>query len=159
MKKKRQKRFEYNGFGFPVVLMNVPMIKAMGVWTPHINYNKLQKLLLIALAHKPAPLTGNEVRFIRKYFEKNMEEFGKYFGITHAAVSKWENKKNRPVNTDINTEICLRLFILDHLQVSDEDFRRVYKEVAQQDISKIKKIDIEPLFFDAEKEELIAIAS
>lgn len=158
MKQKIQKEFEYGGFGFPITLVNVPMIEVMGVWTPHINYNKLQKVLLLALAHKPGPLTGNELRFLRKYFELNMETFGKLFGVTHAAVSKWENKGDQPLNTDINTERCLRLFIMDHLDVKDEDFRRIYKEVADQDITEPKKLDIEhPFHIDAEKEELMAI--
>jgi len=157
MKQKIQKAFEYKGFGFPIILMNVPMIEVMGVWTPHINYNKLQKILLLTLAHKPIPLTGNELRFIRKYFELSMEEFGKFFGVTHAAVSKWEKKKNRLLNTDINTERCFRLFIMDHLKVRDEDFRRIYKEVIIQDIAELKKLDIEPFTFDAKKEDLMAI--
>lgn len=157
MKHRIQKEFEYKGFGFPIILMNVPMIEVMGVWTPHINYNKLQKILLLALAHKSIPFTGNELRYIRKYFELSMEAFGKMFGITHAAVSKWESRGNQLVNTDINTERCLRLFIMDNLDVKDEDFRRIYKEVTVRNIDESKKLDIEPFSFDAAKEKLMAV--
>lgn len=157
MKHKIEKKFLYEGLGFPVYLINVPMIEVMGVWTPNINYNKLQKILLFSLAHKPFSLTGNEIRFVRKYFEKSMEEFGKNFGITHAAISKWEAEENSPIKTDINTEICIRLFILDNLEAKDEEFGRIYREFITSKEKKIKQNEITPIYLDAEKEDLIAI--
>lgn len=45
------------------------MAKIRGVWTPDINYNELEKALLLALASKQTRLTGGEISFIRKYFE------------------------------------------------------------------------------------------
>lgn len=160
MKRKVQKKFIYEGFGFPIVLINVPMMKVMGVWTPQINYNKLQRNLLIALAHKPFPLTGNEMRFIRKYFEMNMEVFGKIFGVTHVAVSKWESKGNKIAKIGPTTEFCIRLFVVDSLKVKDKEFRQVYREVNVQNLVRQQKIrkSEKPLAFDAQKEH-IAIAS
>ena len=38
---KRAKRFLYEGLGFPIELINVRLVKKRGVWTPAINYNKL----------------------------------------------------------------------------------------------------------------------
>ena len=35
--KKVQKRFVYEGFGFPVLFLNVPMIKIRGNWTPDVE--------------------------------------------------------------------------------------------------------------------------
>ncbi len=77
METKKVKRFIYEGLGFPVVLLNVSLVKKRGVWTPAIDYNKLQKAVLLALTHKPVVLTGYEVHFIRTYFEMTLENFSK----------------------------------------------------------------------------------
>jgi hypothetical protein len=68
MMKTQTKKGISRGFGFPVVLMNVPLIGVFGVWTSDIDYNLLQKAVLFALAHHPSGLTGNHVRFIRFWF-------------------------------------------------------------------------------------------
>ena len=63
-KTKTETRFEYVGLGFPVILQNVPMIEVRGLWTPNIDHNLLQKVVLYALANLPSALTGNHIRFI-----------------------------------------------------------------------------------------------
>lgn len=77
--KKVEKRFVYEGFGFPVVFRNVPMAKVRGVWTPQVDYNKLARDVALALARKPARLTGSEIRYIRLFFEMTLESFGRRF--------------------------------------------------------------------------------
>lgn len=77
--KRIEKRFVYEGFGFPVVFLNVPMIEVRGTWTPSVDYNKLTRAVVLALAHKPARLTGSEIRFVRLFFEMTLESFGKRF--------------------------------------------------------------------------------
>ena len=95
MEKKRVKKFKYEGLGFPVDLLDVPMIKVRDVWTPDIDFNELQKAVLLELCDMSLPLTGNQVHFIRTYFEMTLDAFGKHFGVTHAAVINWEKAKNR----------------------------------------------------------------
>ena len=63
METKVQKGFIDTGFGFPIHLINVPMVKVQGVWSPKINYNELAYAVLRALAHKESRLTGNEIKF------------------------------------------------------------------------------------------------
>ena len=44
--RKKEKLVDRNvdfGFGFPVVLLNVPMIRIRGIWTPNINQKTLKK--------------------------------------------------------------------------------------------------------------------
>jgi DNA-binding transcriptional regulator YiaG len=65
------------------------MKKVFGEWFLDINLSKLQNILRL-LVHKTISLTGEEIRFIRKYFEKTTTEFGLIFGATYAAVLKWE---------------------------------------------------------------------
>lgn len=145
--------FFYEGLGFPIQLINVPMMKTRGEWTPDIDYNHLQKAVLIALASKPSSLTGNEVRFIRKYFRKTLEAFGLEFGVSHAAVIDWEKEENNPVKINPATEKCIRLFIIDELDLGDLKFRKNYHEVeikklAEQQKSN-KKVQFEPMTLDA----------
>ena len=66
MKRKIQKKFTYKRFGFPVILMNVPMVQICGVWAPHINLNSLAKVVLQLLCYQQSPLTGAQIRFIRE---------------------------------------------------------------------------------------------
>jgi len=139
METKKVKRFVYEGLGFPIVLTDVPLVKKRELWTPAIDYNKLQKEVLLALAHKPVALTGNEIHFIRVYFEMTLESFGKHFGVTHAAVLTWEKTNNKPGKINPTTELCIRLFILEKLKMSNQAFRNAFREFDIEGIVKAYK--------------------
>src|ERR1043165_9680311 len=113
MKKRKKKTFTYDGLGFPIKLINVPMKKVLGEWCIDINMNKLMIIVLEALVHKPSPLTGDELRFIRSYLDLTTAEFGKIFGVSHVAVLKWGKEKNR---ISPALEFFIRLYILDYLE-------------------------------------------
>ena len=74
-KTKIQKEYIDMGFGFPVYLLNVPMINIRGTWIPKVNYKKLAEVVLLSLAQKPFPLTGNELKFIRTKLEMTLTCF------------------------------------------------------------------------------------
>lgn len=118
--------FVYEGLGFPVKLVNVPMRKVFGEWAIDVNLGKFQRDILHLLVYKIQPITGAELRFIRKYFEMTTTAFGKAFGVTHAAVLKWESGQGRIPPT---TELCVRLFVLDKLRAKNEEFGRLYHRV------------------------------
>lgn len=139
METKKAKRYTYEGLGFPVVLANVTLVKKRGTWTPAIDYNKLQKGVLIALSHKPIPLTGNEIHFIRTYFEITLENFGKRFGVTHAAVLNWEKMGNGLAKINPTTELCIRLFILEELKMNNQVFRDAFRDFNIEGIAKAYK--------------------
>ena len=80
MKNKIQKSYTYMGLGFPVYLTHVPMIQIRGEFTLDIDFNKLQSAVLLHLSYKKVPLTGNEVKFIRKFFSLTTTAFGRLFG-------------------------------------------------------------------------------
>jgi hypothetical protein len=58
METKVQNEWIDTGFGFPVKLTNVTMIKVRGNWTPKLDYNALAINVLKALTHKHSRLTG-----------------------------------------------------------------------------------------------------
>ena len=140
MEAKKVKKYIYEGLGFPVLLINVTLVKKRGVWTPLIDYNKLQKEVVLALSHKPVALAGYEVHFIRTYFEMTLENFGKQFGVTHVAVLTWEKTKNKPAKINLTTELCLRLFILEKLGINNQIFRETFREFDFEAIAKENKM-------------------
>lgn len=113
MKKKNLETFLYEGFGFPVVLLNVPGIEVRGEWSPLVDFNKLMKTVLIVLCYQEMPLTGNQIAFIRHYFEMTGGEFGKKFGVTQPCVSKWEAREDDSAKMDAATEVCVKLFVVE----------------------------------------------
>lgn len=116
--KKIQKIFIDYGLGFPVKLFHVPMVKVRGVWTPEIDYNRLSMAVLRALCEKGTRLTGNEIKFIRLYFEMTLQEFAKRFSVSHVAVLKWEWMQNHATPMNWSTEKDIRLFLLS--KISDK---------------------------------------
>lgn len=128
--------FIYDGLGFPIKLVNVPMKQIFGEWALDINLGKLQRDILHLLVYKIQPITGSELRFIRKYFELTTTAFGKAFGVTHAAVLKWESGQGRVPPT---TELCIRLFVLDKLRAKNEEFGRLYHRVTIEALAQHQK--------------------
>ncbi len=143
-KRKVEKEYTYEGLGFPIVLKNVPMIELRGVWTLDIDLNVLQKAVLLALAHNPADLTGNQVRYIRTWLNLTQIAFGKLFGVTHPAVVKWEKAGEKASKINLTTQRDLRLLLLDKLLTRDDDFRRAFRIVHVARFSS----KINPLEFD-----------
>lgn len=139
MERKIQKTFIYEGFGFPIQLIDVPMLKTRGEWTPDINYNLLQEAIVRALAVKPFCLTGNEIKFIRKYFKLTLKAFANEFGVTHPAVMDWEKTGDNQVKINPATEKCIRLFISDTLVARDKLFREIYHQIEIKNLAKQQK--------------------
>lgn len=89
------KKYIYDGFGFPVVLNNIPAKKIRGEWVPFINFIELAKHVLRVLCFVQEPLTGNQLFFIRQQIRLTGQELADLLGLTQAAISKWERKKER----------------------------------------------------------------
>lgn len=144
-KHKKETRI-FHALGFPVKLINVPMKKMLGEWVMDIDYNALQLVVLRALACKPIPLTKEELKFIRKFFDMTTTDFGKVFGVTHVAVLQWENGKRR---ISAPLEFCIRLYAFDHLQAKDKEFRKLYSQLSLKELSKKRPGKVMPLEINA----------
>jgi DNA-binding transcriptional regulator YiaG len=154
MKKTKRETFIYEGLGFPVKLVNVPMKKVYGEWIMDIDLEKLQLAALDALLHKPFLLNGNELRFIRKFLEMTTTEFGKLFGVSHVAVLKWESGK---AHAQPAMDVYIRLYLFDHLNAKDKEFRNLYNEMNLETLSKHKKDKIKPISIDIDEDLKIAL--
>lgn len=146
MKKKRE-TIIYEGLGFPIRLVNVPIRKVLGEWAIDINFNVLQAVVLDMLARKPTQLTGGELRFIIDYLEMSTREFAKLFGVTHAAVLKWEKEESR---MNPSTEVYLRLYLLNYLKATDKEFRKLYLKISPERLVHSESPNI-PIEIDANK--------
>jgi|SRR5579862_1384378 len=118
----------YEGLGFPIKLIAVPIKKMFGDWVLDIDMNKLQLVVLKALMYKPIRLTKEELKFIRHFLNMTTTEFGKIFGVRHSAVVQWENGKR---NITPSIELCIRLYVFDHLKAKDKEFRNLYNEIVE----------------------------
>jgi hypothetical protein len=149
MKEKNLKVYEEAGFGFPVILLNVPMVRVRGEWTPNIDNNVLTKIVLHALCHKPARLIGNEIRFIRNHFMMTLQEFADRFCVTHTAVIKWEKTGNRSTSIYWATEKDIRLFVLSRINGKAKELTRLYAELERELPSKSVPIRLNAELFAA----------
>jgi len=136
-----RRRFVYLGFGFPVTLVNVPMIRVRGTWTPDVDYNRLARRLLKAVALKPVRLTGNEVRFVRHMLSMTLERFAGRFGVTHPAVLKWEKTGDRPTSMTWALEKDIRLEVLQtEATQRQKAFLQAYRALSKRPEAKSERI-------------------
>lgn len=147
MKETKIETFIYEGLGFPVLMVNVPMKKVFGEWAMNINFAQLQRMTLLMLLKKNASLDGKEVRFIRHYLNMSVHKFAEWLGVTHVAVLNWESQEKK-MNAD--TEINMRMRTLNHLNVTDKEFRKIYNQLDRKSIAS-RRIESAPLEIDAEK--------
>lgn len=136
-------RHVYHGFGFPVTLCRVPMIRLRGVWTPDVNYELLQRAVLGALVQKPSRLTGREIRFIRLSSEMTLAAFARRFAVTHPAVLKWESAGGKATGMGWATEKDIRLFALAKLKERPDRFFRIYQALETLPSRRIAPVSID----------------
>ena len=139
----KQGAYVYRGFGFPVVLMGVPMVKAMGVLTPDIKLNALELELRVLLANKPSRLTGAEVRFLRQSYNLTLQQFAERFGVTHPAVIKWERARQKPSGMAWATEKDIRLYVLEQQKAKPEQFVTAYRKLEKEPTARPGRITID----------------
>lgn len=135
MTEKKIETFIYEDLGFPIQLIDVPMKKIMGEWILDINLSSVQLEVLHLLIHQSTPLQAGELRFIRKYFEMTTTTFGKVFGVSHAAVLKWESGQLPAPALDM----YIRMYVMDRLEAKDADFGKLYHEVSVASLAQAKK--------------------
>lgn len=146
-KTKIVQNYRYIGLGFPIRIINAPMVKLYGKWALDVNMRKLQDVIAHALIFKSCRMTKDEIKFIRKFLGKSMEEFGKLFGVSHVAVLKWENGENR---LPPPSEFYLRLTLLNHFKEKPHQFKVLYEKINLTMLE--KETTKSPITIDANQE-------
>jgi len=109
--------FIYQGLGFPIKLEKVEMVKIDAEWHPKIDVRKVADLAIKTLISRHERLTGNQIKFIRSYFSMSLREFAQeVVHESHTAVAKWEASLDEITKMDINIELILRLYVIEHLE-------------------------------------------
>jgi len=102
----------FQELGFPILLVDPPMMNVRGHQVPDVNMRDLQEAAFRLLVTSPARLTGAEVRFIRKYLGLKQAELAQVLNMAnHSVVSQWESKGDEPTGTEYNTEVLLRVWM------------------------------------------------
>lgn len=127
---KAERKLIYHGFGFPIVIPNAHIRVVAGEEVLDIDINKLQIAVLKLLIFKATPLTGEQLRFIRKYFGMSTTDLAKKFGVTHPTIIKWEKNQN---SINPTTDFYIRLYVLQ--QIQEGDLRRLCAEITAESLA------------------------
>lgn len=92
-----RKNYRFDQLGIPVELQRIEVIECRECGSepviPHMN--ELMDTLALAVLSSPCKLTGEEVRFLRKYVNKSAREFAQFLHIEHTHLSKIENDQRK----------------------------------------------------------------
>lgn len=134
MKEQKHETFVYEGLGFPVKLIDCPMKKMMGEWVLDINLAALQRFVFQGLIHKSRPLTGKELRFMRKFLDMSTTELGEKLGVSHATIVKWEKEQT---HISPAQEPYIRLFFCERFR--DSELLRIYRDIRPETLARAEQ--------------------
>ena len=115
-----------------VLLIGVELIKCSncGNIDPVIsNMRDLMQSLALAVVKKPWKLSGDEIRYLRKYLRMTAEEFSRHVGVDKTTISKWENDKDLVGESSDRLIRALALTLGDGLRDSREDVVRKFPDI------------------------------
>jgi len=124
---KKVGNYRYNESGLDnVYLENIPVYEcSCGTSFPSIfRLHRLNELIALTLVEKPALLSGNEIKFLRKNLCLASKVFANKLGVGKTTLSKWENA------------------VQNHSEGNDRLIRAIYiieKGIKRQDQLKIQK--------------------
>jgi len=148
MQTKTVERYETRALGFPLIIENVELRRFRDDWVAEVNWSELSEVVLHALPHKPAPLTGNEIRFIRAQLDLTLKEFASFCEVSsHQAVMQWESRGDEPAKMSRATEIILRARLVAKLSPR-ATISRALKDVSQYESDGGRNVPLS-LFTDA----------
>ena len=102
----------FNELGFPILLVDPPMIEVRGHQVPDVSLRVVQDAAFHLLVVKPSRLTGAEVRFIRKHLRLRQADLARVLNMAnHSVVSQWESREDEPTGMEYNTEVLLRIWM------------------------------------------------
>lgn len=144
-----KRKIVYYGFGFPIAIPDAHIRVIAGEEVLDIDMNKLQIAVLKLLIFKSTPLTGEQLRFIRKYLGMSTPEFAKKFGVTHPTILKWEKNQN---SINPATDFYIRLYVLQKIQ--EGDLKRLCIEITAEGLAAHKSekesiLEVDPNFLIA----------
>jgi DNA-binding XRE family transcriptional regulator len=109
---KIQKVYDFNALGFKVRLHNVRFYRFGNDWVFDRNVFEIGEVMARVVPLKPAPLTGAELKFLRKQHKMTQDELAKVLEATRQSVINWEKTKQEPAGLATANERLARIFFL-----------------------------------------------
>lgn len=108
--------FHYESIGLPNIWLTngydtveTPYGKAVAIH----DLNGLHQAIIDHLAHSPNPLTGSELRFLRKELGLSQKTLGDYLGRDAQSIALWE-KRASATRSALIADRMLRLLAIEH---------------------------------------------
>jgi putative zinc finger/helix-turn-helix YgiT family protein len=92
---------------------------------------EVHRAIAKCLLMSKTPLSGKEIRFLRKHLAMKAIDFAKRIGVDNATVSRWENGKENP--SDI-ADRAIRLACaarLEYYKEAKQLFEEIFPEIGQ----------------------------
>ena len=116
----RTETYRYRESGLPNVVIEGVEVRRCPACGHHElvlpRVTELHRTIALAVIHKPARLSGPEVRFLRKYLGWSGVDFAEHAGVDPSTVSNWENDKNA---IGPSSDRLLRLMVAHGAPVAD----------------------------------------
>jgi YgiT-type zinc finger domain-containing protein len=138
-------RFRESGLD-NVVLKGIEIIKcpACGNEEPIIpNLDGLLRVLAVALVTSRLPLSGAEVRYLRKYLEMSGEQFARILHTDKSTLSKWETGA---VNIGSKSDLLIRAVALNlgrGLRDEAERVTRNFEHIDEESTAPPMRIEVD----------------
>lgn len=113
--------YEYMGLGFKVILPNVQIIQDRSYIYPQIDMQEVMINAAIALVYTHKKLDGARLQFIRRFMDKNLDQFcNDLDNISRSSLVEWEKNK---------TKIC---------DLTEDELRKIYIFLRKEIMNKIE---------------------
>jgi len=138
-------RFRESGLD-NVVLKGIEIIKcsACGNEEPILpNLDGLLRVIAVAIVTNRLPLTGAEVRYLRKYLEMSGDQFARILHTDKSTLSKWETGA---VNLGSKSDLLIRSVALNlgrGLRDEAERVTRNFEHIDEESTAPPKRIEVD----------------
>jgi putative zinc finger/helix-turn-helix YgiT family protein len=115
-----RENYQYKESGLPnVVLVGVEVRRCPECGTTELalpRVAELHRVIASMVIHKPARLSGLEVRYLRKFLGWSGADFAEHMGVAPGTVSNWENDRD---TIGTASDRALRLMVAHGSPVQD----------------------------------------
>ncbi len=122
--------YRFDEVGIPVLLKNVELVKCSdcGTVDPIIpDLDGLMHVIALAVISHPCKVSGDEIKFLRKYLGMSGEDFSRLIHIDRTTLSRWENGDEPGPQSDR----LIRLLVLNKSQELRQHIEEMMKQFAQ----------------------------
>ena len=96
---RERRSYRYTESGLPnVILHDIEVADCRSCGSSDVSIPRMRKIhraIALALATRPARLTGEQLRFLRKYLDLSGDQLGSYLHTDRTKVSKWERGQDQ----------------------------------------------------------------